>query len=397
MSKEEQGKPVDTSQVLNEIGRLNQAPRRASRVPVWPLLLLFMVVLALSAGGGWFVYQQWLAQQSYEQTFTQLREDNQLLRQQLADAQQAMDADFEAQLNRMRDSEAVLQQTLADVDAAEQRDEQRLNRLQQQISRDMQDVSGVVTALQGQVANLQRRDLRWLSAEAAYLMRLAQRKLVMEADVASTLLLLNTIDELLAQQESVLATTARQNVQQDIRALQETRLPNRVAVAEQLIALGDRLQQLSFASSQQDAYVDGVQQQWQQGRTSVDGVQQSWLNAALDLLRTVFVWREVDRSQPAFLQPDQEQLLKQQMMLQLEQARLAVVQADEAMYQQALRQLGNVITRYVDEGNPRAQAMLAELETLNQAQLSAELPDLSVTASLINQLASASAAADSQE
>ena len=397
MYKEEQGKSVDTSQILNEIGRLNQAPRRASRASVWPLLLLFLAVLTIGAGGGWFVYQQWLTQQSYDQTFTQLREDNQQLRQQLADAQQAMDADFEAQLARLRDSEAALQQTMADVDAAEQRDEQRLNRLQQQISRDMQDVSGVVTALQGQVANLQRRDLRWLSAEAAYLMRLAQRKLVMEADVASTLLLLNTIDELLAQQESVLATTAQQNVQQDIRALQETRLPNRVAVAEQLIALGDRLQQLSFASSQQDAYVDGVQQQWQQGRTNADGAQQSWLNAALDLLRTVFVWREVDRSQPAFLQPDQEQLLKQQMMLQLEQARLAVVQADEAMYQQALRQLGNVITRYADEGNARADALLAEIETLSQAQLSAQLPDLSVTASLINQLASASAAAASQE
>jgi uroporphyrin-III C-methyltransferase len=397
MSKEEQGKSVDTSQILSEIGRLNQAPRRASRASVWPLLLLFLVVLVIGAGGGWFVYQQWLAQQSYDQIFSQLREDNQQLRQQLADAQQAMDADFEAQLARLRDSEAALQQTMANVDAAEQRDEQRLNRLQQQVSRDMQDVSGVVTALQGQVANLQRRDLRWLSAEAAYLMRLAQRKLVMEADVASTLLLLSTIDELLAQQESVLATTAQQNVQQDIRALQETRLPNRVAIAEQLIALGDRLQQLSFASSQQDAYVDGVQQQWQQGRAAANGAQQSWLNAALDLLRTVFVWREVDRSQPAFLQPDQEQLLKQQMMLQLEQARLAVVQADDGMYQQALRQLGSVITRYADEGNSRADALLAEIETLSQAQLSAQLPDLSVTASLINQLASASAAAASQE
>lgn len=397
MSKEDQGKSVGTSQILNEIGRLNQAPRRASRPSVWPLLLMFLVVLALAAGGGWFAYQQWLTQQSYDQTFTQLREDNQQLRQQLADAQQAMDEDFEAQLNRLRDSEAALQQTLAEVDAAEQRDEQRLNRLQQQLSRDMQDVSGVVTALQGQVANLQQRDLRWLSAEAAYLMRLAQRKLVMEADVASTLLLLNTINELLDQQESVLAATARQNVQQDIRALQQIRLPNRVAIAEQLIDLGDRLQQLSFASSQQDAYIEGVQQQWQQGRQAQDGTQQSWLDAAVDLLRTVFVWREVDRSQPAFLQPDQEQLLKQQMMLQLEQARLAVVQADESMYQQALRQLGNVINRYVDEGNPRAQAMLAELDTLNQAQLSAELPDLSVTASLINQLASASAAAASQE
>lgn len=405
--KTEAPRSAPASQILDEIGRSTHAaarPRQSSRIP---LLLMFLLILALAGGGGWFGYQQWLAQQRYDQTFAQLQSDNADLRQQLQQArsaindaqetqvaisgvQETMDADFQAQLGRLQGSEAALQQALTEMEAAEQRDEQRISRLQQQLGRDMQDVSGLVEALQGQVANLQQRDVRWLNAEATYLMRLAQRKLVMEADVTSTLLLLNTVNELLAQQDSLLATTAQQNLAQDIQALQNLRLPNRVAIAEQLVDLSARLQQLSFSASRQDAYVESVQQRWQQGADET--VSQNWLAAALDLLRTVFVWREVDQAQPAFLQPDQELLLKQQMLLQLEQARLAVVQGNPEMFDVALRQLSSVLDRFAEQDNQRARALLAEIDTIRGAEITAQLPDLATSISLIRQLAASSAA-----
>tara|TARA_R110002072_G_scaffold136124_2_gene278118 strand:- start:79855 stop:80886 length:1032 start_codon:yes stop_codon:yes gene_type:complete len=340
---------------------------------------MFLLILVLAGGGGWFGYQQWLAQQRYEQTFVQLQSDNAALRQQLHQAQAAID-----------DAQESQQQALTEMEAAGQRDEQRISRLQQQLGRDMQDVTGLVETLQGEVANLQQRDVRWLNAEANYLMRLAQRKLVMEADVTSTLLLLNTVNELLAQQDSLLATTAQQSLAMDMQTLRNLRLPNRVAISEQLLDLGARLQQLSFSASRQEAYEESVQQRLQQGVAGT--VSQDWMTAALDLLRTVFVWREVDPTQPVILQPDQELLLKQQMLLQLEQARLAVVQGDPEMFDMALRQLYSVLDRFAGQGNQRADVLLAEIETMRGTEITAQLPDLATSISLIRQLAAVSAA-----
>ena len=371
------------SRILDEIGRNTHAsarPRQPSRQPSRiPLLLMFLLILALAGSGGWFGYQQWLAQQRYDQTFAQLQSDNAVLRQQLQQAQAAIN-----------DAQESQQQALIEMETAGQRDEQRISRLQQQLGRDMQDVSGLVETLQGQVANLQQRDVRWLNAEANYLMRLAQRKLVMEADVTSTLLLLNTVDELLAQQDSLLATTAQQSLALDMQTLQNLRLPNRVAISEQLLDLSARLQQLPFSASRQDAYEESVQQRLQQG--SAGTVSQDWMTAALDLLRTVFVWREVDPTQPVILQPDQALLLKQQMLLQLEQARLAVVQGDPEMFDMALRQLYSVLDQFAGQGNQRTDVLLAEIATIRGTEITAQLPDLATSISLIRQLAAGSAA-----
>ena len=92
------------------------------------------------------------------------------------------------------------------------------------------------------------------------------------------------------------------------------------------------------------------------------------------------------------LQPDQELLLKQQMLLQLEQARLAAVQGDPEMFDMALRQLYSVLDRFAGQGNQRADVLLAEIETMRGTEITAQLPDLATSISLIRQLAAVSAA-----
>jgi len=383
-------KPLDTPHILDEIGsKVNSGGHNRSSAR-GPLLLLFLLVVGLGAGGAWFAHQQQLAGESYDRLLSLLQDENLALRQQVALARADMAADFEGQISRLQAQEIALGEALQDVETTSQRDEQRVNRLQQQINRDVQDIAGVVTALQGQVAGLQQRDLRWLNAEAEYLMRLSQRKLTVEADVASTLLLLNTVLSLLSGQDSLLATTAAQNIQQDIDILQALRLPNRVAIAEQLVQLSARLEELSFASSMQENYVEAVQQRLQPDNRAA-AADLMWWQSALDLLRTVFVWRDVERSGMVLLQPDQEQLLKQQMYLQVEQARLAVVQGEQNLYDLALQQLAAALGRFTGTEHPRAQALLAEITTLRATPITAELPDLSASGSLVRQLAGSTA------
>jgi len=214
-------------------------------------------------------------------------------------------------------------------------------------------------------------------------MRLAQRKLAMEADVASAMLLLKTVEDLLSRQDSMLANTARDSVRRDIQRLEALRLPDRVGIAERLNDLSRELDSLSLSSSRQAAYVESVQQRLAQGEAGME----SWWAAALNLIRTVFVWREADPDQSVSLMPDQEQLVKQQMLLQLEQARLAVVQADAEMYQITLDQLQAIMQRYLNQDSAQAVQLVSELNAMRDVEVTTTLPTLTDSVNLVRQLA----------
>jgi len=396
-SAERKYSAVDTAALLEELEKKNQI-RGKQKSSTGSIFALFFLILILAGAGGWFTYQQWLAQVAYDNSLVELERENAQMREQLEQARSAMAETVNNQVARLGESESLLQQAMSDIEDNAEADARRLEELQDavnqnmegvanQLTEEMRDVTTLVSALQGQMTNLQNRDLGWLNGEASYLMRLAQRKLAMEADVASAMLLLRTVEELLSRQDSMLANTARDSVRQDIQRLQALRLPDRVGIAERLNSLSRELDSLSLSSSRQAAYVESVQQRLGQGEAGVE----SWWAAALNLIRTVFVWRETDPGQQVSLMPDQELLIKQQMLLQLEQARLAVVQADEKMYQLTLDQLQTILDRYLNQDSSLAVQLVSELNAMRDITITTTLPSLADSANLVRQLAADSA------
>lgn len=399
-------KNLDTSSVLDEIGRKNNAAARRSGTgngAKAAIVLLFVLVLPLAGATGWLGYQQWLSQDRVSRAVADVQAENTRLQQAMAGMREAMDAersrllaeqerlqaDLTEQATLLREGNNAVQDALSEVDEQEQLDRQRLERLQQQISRDMDDVEGLVGALQRQVGILQQRDTRWLNAEANYLMRLAQQKLQLEADLDSAALLLRTIDTLLSEQDGMLVATARQNLADDLQALQVVRIPDRAALSQRLMALGDDLEQLTLAGSRQDSYQQGVQGQWQQTPAAMR--EGSWVDAGIELLRSIFVWREWDETPVEMLPPQQENILKQQLRLQLEQAQLAMLQGDVSLYRQVLAQASGNLQRYFQADDDRSRQLMAELARLQAEELQVALPDLSTTAELLQQLADSAA------
>ncbi|MDF1623688.1 MAG: uroporphyrinogen-III C-methyltransferase [Pseudohongiella nitratireducens] len=384
---------VDTAALLAELEKKNQVHGR-QKTSYASAAGLFLLIVVLAGTGGWFTYQQWLAQKEYEASLAELGRENAQMREQLEQARSAMSETVDNQVARLSESESLLQQAVAEIDSNAEADAQRLEELQNSLNRnmegvasrlseDMRDVTTLVSALQGQVTDLQNQDLGWLNSEANYLMRLAQRKLAMEADVASAMLLLKTVEDLLSRQDSMLANTARDSVRRDIQRLEALRLPDRVGIAERLNDLSRELDSLSLSSSRQAAYVESVQQRLAQGEAGME----SWWAAALNLIRTVFVWREADPDQSVSLMPDQEQLVKQQMLLQLEQARLAVVQADAEMYQITLDQLQAIMQRYLNQDSAQAVQLVSELNAMRDVEVTTTLPTLTDSVNLVRQLA----------
>lgn len=377
-----QAKP-DTPQLLDELARKNAASSssRKRKTSSWLPGLLLVYVLLLSAGGGWFFYLQWQQQSGYQQTLQTMQADNRRLREQLSETESDMRDALEEQVSRMQASRDALDDALDELGQFEQSGAQRLNRFEQQFSRDMQDVNSIVNAVQRQLGNLQQRDTRWLNAEANYLVRLAQRKLVMESDVTSALLLLRSAHALLEDQASTLALTARQAIADDIRQLQAVQLPDKLALATQLSTMSAEIEQLTLIGMRQETYREGVQEGWQQSKDA------GWLAAGLNLLRTIFVWREWDDSPDEMLPAQQEVLVKRQIQLQLEQARLALIQGDQALYRLVLEQSLGLLNAHFSQDAERVQNVAREIERLSEFNTVVELPDLSASVQLLNQLA----------
>lgn len=347
-------------------------------------VILWLVVILLCGALGAFYWQQTRFSLDQSASIQSLQDDNQQLTDALSAAQSNMQADLQEQAGLLQGSSESLQQALSELQSMEQQDEQRLQGLQQRMERQLEDTQTLVTALQRQVAGLQQRDTRWLNAEAGYLMRLAEHKLTLENNPQAALQLLRSVEGLLRDQIDPLAQTAVQSLAQDIAAIESAQVPDRFELASRVSELAAVLETVSVTGVQQDLYQQGLSSVREQ--TPVVAEEQGWTAALVNLFRSIFVWRRDEQNPLEFLPSDQESLIKLQLRLQFEQARLAVIQADQRLFEDALQQVAAGLQRYFMQESAVATQLHDDVQALSVQSVYGELPDISATRALVEQL-----------
>jgi uncharacterized protein HemX len=141
---------------------------------------------------------------------------------------------------------------------------------------------------------------------------------------------------------------------------------------------------VSVTGTRQASYEQGLRATRDQ--TAADETEQSWTAALMDLLRSIFVWRQNEHNPLEFLASDQENLIKLQMRLLLDQARFAVIQADQQLFEDALQQVASVLQRYFMQESEVAVQLHDNVQALSVQSVQIDLPDLSATRALIEQL-----------
>ena len=111
-----------------------------------------------------------------------------------------------------------------------------------------------------------------------------------------------------------------------------------------------------------------------------------YLESSLKFLSSIFVWRKWEETPQAMLAPGQDELIKQNLRLMLEQAQLALLMRDNALYQQAMAKSQNWFQRYAVTDSEQGRAIAASLSQLGGYDINPILPGLSQSLSLINQL-----------
>ncbi|WOX07166.1 uroporphyrinogen-III C-methyltransferase [Microbulbifer pacificus] len=256
---------------------------------------------------------------------------------------------------------------------------QTIQQLEQQLAGLQRNVTAQGNRL-SQLGNASRED--WQLAEADYLLRLANQRLMLEQDSRAALGLLQEVDTIVRDVDLPDLYGVRQQLARDITALKLAENVDREGLYLRLRALEEQMVNLNIQPQFDLAKRDVAAAQHQADNRDVgeDHFRSSWDNF-VDFLKGSVRIRdgEVD---PVLLSPQSETRFRQSLRLNMEQAELAVLRADDTVYKDSLAHARQLLLDYgVD--NPQRQVILSELEDLGQQKITTDLPNLSASQSAL--------------
>ena len=303
------------------------APVRKSSSAVGWLALLLVVVLA--GGALWYVQD--------------------LLRRETALVQ------------RLTELEAVAAQKETNLERLSQRWQQQLQQgmgeMQAEAAQQVQSVQGFeqqLTTLRTELARFSAHDRdSWLLAEAEYLLRLANQRLIMAGDTVAAQALLASADAVLRELDDVSLHPVRAAVASDLAAVRAVPEVDVEGIYLRLSALAEQAGNLViFEFPEREDQPRGTAAEDWQAR-----LQQGYAEALVKLSDYVIIRRR-DVPMQALMDPQWEGLVRQNLRMLMEQAQHWVAQ-------------------FFESDAASARAMEREIKQLADLQVQVTLPDIS--------------------
>ncbi|MBU0500694.1 MAG: uroporphyrinogen-III C-methyltransferase [Gammaproteobacteria bacterium] len=241
------------------------------------------------------------------------------------------------------------------------------------------EMLAAVNALQ---RRLGRSTSRWMAAEAEYLIRVANYRVQLESDAATALSALKAADERLRDSGDPLWTPVRNQLAEDIAALQAVTPLDREGVSARLFALSRQVERLKLSESLL-SHPKKLAEQASQQEFSFDNL----LRDGVKGFKSLLVVRRHNRPVTAMLPPEQEFFLGHNMRLQLEAARLALLRADQALFDASLKSAMAWLDAFYDREDTAVSVLRDGLSELAPIQVRPKLPDISASLALMRKQA----------
>ena len=258
------------------------------------------------------------------------------------------------------------------VSEQRQRTDRLLNRVDS-LSRQLREVAG--SSREG-----------WRIAEVEYLLRLANQRLLMTADVTGAKSLLTSADTILLELDDYTLYPVREALAEDLAVLRAVpdfdqeglylRLKALSSQVYELPLLQDDIHQRTMASKEVPA---------EDSEPATDTPTDGWQDIALNMLQKT--WNSFaslfrftpDRKQPinAMLSPEENVLIRQNLRLLLEQSKLALLAREQTVYSSSLQQARDWVQAYFPLSGEPSRAMTREIDALSKLNVSPVLPNIS--------------------
>lgn len=207
----------------------------------------------------------------------------------------------------------------------------------------------------------------WVLAEADYLLQMANRRLLLERDVAGAMAAMAAADQRLAFLNDPLLTKVRTLLSEELQALRALPRLDVDGITLELGALSKGVDNLVLAGVARE---DG-------GTAAVAEESGGWRGFARTLwadIRSLVVIRRHDAGNLPLTTPDQRLLLRQNLRLKLETARLSLLRGHGQAYHAALQEADGWVERFYDAASPATVGMREALGRLAAIEIAPPLP-----------------------
>lgn len=311
------------------------------------LLLSLLIALAALALAGWMYREQYLI---------------------------AEDDDLQSQLAPLHQQITDSHRALLDVQTAVASQREALAQLRSDTSQGLSDLAQRSQRMAAELEELRtvNRD-DWLLAEAEYLLRLAIQRAQLSGDASSAAKLLASADAILRDLDDPALHGVRQQIAEDIAALQTTADFDIEGRYLALAGLAKQAEGLTLYQppSYQPEPVAATDSGWQDRLKN--GFVRAW-----EKLRSYIRIRRHDQKFNVALAPEQEAVLRVSLRMLFEQVQLALLAEQPALYRRSLEKAQSWIEDFyrLDDS---AAGVVKEITVLIDAPVSAAMPDLSAS------------------
>ena len=334
-----------------------QQPEQARVWPLWLISIIALVLVLLLALWNW---QQWNNNQASQQVLKDLQQET---------------AQLDSRYGERGSQQAQRLQSLTDAVAAQR----------ELIATQQRQISHNATTLL-EAGNRTRTD--WLLAEAEYLLRIANQRLLIEKDIKGAAAALQAADDVLTESDDIGVYPVRQQLVREILALKSIVAVDRTGLYLQLEAVIDSVHQLTDQALIHEnapgfmlsANASGVDVDVDEPSMAV----RTWQSFTRTLKQVVVV-RRLDEQVKPLLSPDQSAYARLNLQLMLEETELAVLRGNQTLYQKSLEKARTTVQEWYDADNARVGALADTLGELASRNVDPELPDISRSLGLLKQ------------
>ncbi len=263
--------------------------------------------------------------------------------------------------------------------------ETRVNQLEQQLQTTKDQLSAEVesrkseqsehqavnAALQSITEKLGRSTITWRMAEVEYLLTVANHRLTLAQDQQTAIAVFETADSRLEAIADPALLTVRKEIASELTALRAMPDVDIPGLALQIGSLAESVKQLPLLDKKRLAMASEKQE-------STSSVEWREIPAVMwnDIKSLVQVRRHQQPVEP-LLPPQQAWFLYQNLQLKLEQARLAVLERNTAVFSQSLEEVSQWLSSYFEAGSAAVVNMQETIKNLRTVELQPTIPDVS--------------------
>lgn len=371
LATEEETVPVDETETeespVDEVIAdtvVPEKPRRerSGNAVAW---LAFLVSIIALAAAGYTAWQNWLG------------------------ARDTSAGDDYARLeNRLESSTRSLAELEAEVAALGTQDpeiEEKISAIRQELDERVRLLSSLparMSTLESSVASLAgvsegARDA-WILAESEYYMQIANAQLQLANNPHLAALALKMADERIVQLANPALTDVRRAISDELAALEVMEKPDVEGATLTLASLARVVDSLPLAAAAEtDDETSGIDPE-------LSGASRAWAsvkNAMSGLVKVT----PPERARLVQISPDVEYFLRNNIALQLQSARLALLRGEQAVFEQSLDDTSALLNDYFDVSSAPVAGALTTIAEIRGHVFSTEVPDISESLRLLRQ------------